>query len=185
MSETDSCKSPFDDSSEYDPEQDNGSEYDGQYVNERGDRHSEESSGYYFATKADPNSSNKKYVRRINPDTNKSTRIEFFPTSTTPNTPIKNAVTGTYQGVDGRYFRVGTAEEDLFFSVILATGELGQNAPVLFYDNPEQYERHFFTKLSQQAKEKWTEKNNNALFQLKLRQRQSAREANGGIVLVK
>jgi len=167
MSETDSYKSPFDDVSDYDPDQENGYEYEGQYVNERGDRHSEESSGYYFAKKADPNSSNKKYVRRINPDTKKRTRIEFFPTNATPNTIIKNAITGTHQGLDGHYVRVGTEDEDLFFSVILATGELGQTSSILFYDTPEQYERHFFTKLSQSTKEQWTEKKNRALFQLK------------------
>ena len=183
MSETDSYKSPFDDSSEFD--QDNGSEYEGQYVNERGDRHSDESSGYYFATKTDPNSSSKKYVKRKNPDTNKFTRVEFFPTSSTPNMIIKNAVTGTFQGLDGRFFRVGTSDEDLFFSVILATGELGQNASTLFYDNPEQYERHFFTKLSQPIKEKWTEKSNSALSHLKLRLKREESEANGGIILVK
>lgn len=183
MSETDSYKSPFDDSSEYD--QDDGSEYDGQYINERGDRHSEESSGYYFATKTDGTSANKKYVKRKNPETKKITRIEFFPTSSTPNMIIKNAMTGTFQGIDGRFFRVGTADEDLFFSVILATGELGQNPSTMFYDNPEQYERHFFTKLPQQIKEKWNEKKNSAMFHLRSRLKREESEANGGIILVK
>lgn len=183
MSETDSYKSHFDDSSEYN--QDNGSEYEGQYVNERGDRHSDESSGYYFATKTDPNSSNKKHVKRINPDTKKNTRVEFFSTSSTPHMIIKNAMTGTFQGLDNRFFRVGTADEDLFFSVILATGELGQNASTLFYDNPEQYERHFFTKLPQEIKEKWAEKKNNAMVHLKSRLKREKSEANGGIILVK
>lgn len=189
MSETDSYKSHYDDSSDYDPDQDAGSEYEGQYTNERGDRHSEESSGYYFATKTDPNSSNKKYIKRMvldtKTDTKKSTRIEFFPTSSTPNMIIKNAMTGTFQGIDGRFFRVGTKDEDLFFSVILATGELGQNPSTLFYDNPEQYERHFFTKLPQHIKEKWTEKNNGAMFHLRSRLKREESEANGGIILVK
>jgi len=185
MSETDSTKSPFDDSSVYDPEQENGSEYDGQYANDRGDYYSDESSDYYFATKTDPIVSNKKYVRRVNPETGKNVRVEFFPTNTTPNTIIKNAITGTFQGIDGRYFRVGLADEDLFFSVILATGEMGQNAPLLFYDSPEQYERHFFTKLSQQTKENWAEKRDRALIRLKIRQTSEEREMNGGVVLVK
>jgi hypothetical protein len=185
MSETDSYKSPFDESSEYDPDQDNGSDYDGQFVNERGDRHSDESSDYYFATKTDPNSSSKKYVRRINPDTKKNTRVEFFPTTPIPNAVIKNAITGAYQGSGVHFFRVGTFDEDLFFSVILATGELGQNPPTLFYDNPEQYERHFFTKVSQQIKDRWTEKKNGAMFHLKSRLRREESEMNGGVVLVK
>jgi len=187
MSETDSYKSPYDDSSEYD--QDNASEYDGQFVNERGDRHSDESSGYYFATKTDPNSLSKKHVYRIsiNPDTEKRkrVRVDFFPTSTTPNMIIKNAMTGVYQGLDDSFFRVGTLDEDLFFSVILATGELGKNPLTLFYDNPEQYERHFFTKVSQQSKEKWTEKRDTAMIHLKAKLRREESEANGGAILVK
>lgn len=182
MSDTDSNKSPFDDSSEYDPDQDGGSEMGSHYVNERGDRYSEESSGYYFATKTDPSTTNKKHVRRINPETKKGVRVEFFTTNTSPNSIIRHAITGTLQGVDRQFFKAGSKDEDLFFSVILATGELGQTAPVLFYDNPEQYERHFFTKVPQQLKDRWNEKRNTAMFNLRLRQ---LREANGGVVLVK
>ena len=91
-------------------------------------------------------------------------------------------MTGTFQGIDRDYFRVGTADEDLFFSVILATGEFGQNAPTLFYDNPEQYERHFFTKVSQKSKDMWTEKKNSAIIQLKSRLRQDESAANDVIV---
>jgi hypothetical protein len=153
------------------------------YANDRGDRYSEESSGYHVSTKVDPNSTNKKFVRRTNPDTGKKTRVEFFQTN--PNTIIKNAITGTFQGTNGRFFRSGSKYEDLFFSVILATGELGQTAPTLFYDNPEQYERHFFTELPQEIKDRWTEKKDTALYYLKLQQKQDAIDANGGVILVK
>lgn len=180
MSDTDSYKSPEEDSSEFD--QESASYGGGPYVNERGDRHSEESSGYHISAQADPSSTNKKYVRRINPDTKKSVRVEFFPTKTVPNSGIKHAITGVLQNLDGRIFRAGTKDEDLFFSVILATGELGQNSPVLFYDSPEQYEWHFFTKVPQKAKDKWTEKKNSALYNLNVEQ---TREAKSGVIVVK
>lgn len=67
---------------------------------------------------------------------------------------IRNALTGH------RYpYRVGTKEEDLLFKLGLATGELGQNASSLFYDSPEQYEKHFFTTVSNETKERWYAKN--------------------------
>jgi hypothetical protein len=153
------------------------------YINERGDQYSEESSGYHISSQANPNSNSKKYVKRLNPALEKNVRVEFF--STNPNSIIKNAVSGTLQGSNGKFFRAGSRDEDLFFSVILATGELGQNAPALFYDNPEQYERHFFTKVSDDIKERWEDKRDRALYHLKLVQKREASEANGGVVLVK
>lgn len=183
MSVTDSNISISDDLSE------SGNNYEGQYVNERGDRHSEETSSHHLSEKADPNSKKKKYVHRFNPDQEKTVRVEFFPTNATPNSGIKHAITGAYQSDNGRFFRTGTKDEDLFFSVILATGELKENgAPVLFYENPEQYERHFFTKLSQQIKNKWVEKNGLAYIQYNLRQNREESAAvrnsvSGGIVV--
>lgn len=160
MSETHSYKSPeVDDASEF-------SEYDGYYVNERGDRHSDESSSYHMSEKADPKSINKKYVRRYNPALKKNVRVEFFPTNRTSNSFIKHAMSGTVQSADGRVFRSGTKDEDLFFSVILATGEIVGDAPLLFYDNPEQYERHFFINVPQTIKTRWMEKRNAAMYLL-------------------
>jgi hypothetical protein len=146
---------------------DSHEEESGVYENDRGDRYSEESSGYYVREKADPNSRNPRYVKRFNPDTKKKVRVEFFPTSSTPNMIIKNAISGAFQGSGTRFFRVGTKDEDLFFSVILATGELGEDAPTLFYDNPEQYERHFLTELSDKTKELWRNKNDAAIIRFK------------------
>ena len=135
------------------------------FENERGDRYSEESSGYNIREKADPASKNQKYVRRFNPSVQKKVRVSFFPTSGTPNYPIKNAVSGAYQGNDLRVFRTGTKDEDLFYSVILATGEIEGGPQTLFYDNPEQFERHFMTKLSPELKNQWRSKNSSALIQ--------------------
>ena len=177
MSENNSQYTPEYDDSVYESESIDGG---APYMNDRGDRYSDETSSYHISTYVDPSSKNKKYVKRYNPTLKKKTRVEFFSTST--NSIIKNAVSGTFQGIGAQYFRSGTKHEDLFFSVIIATGELGQNAPVLFYDSPEQYERHFFTEVSQQIKDKWTEKKNYALANLKLVENNSA---NSGVVLVK
>lgn len=160
MSDTDSYKSTVpvlnDDQSEY-------SGYEGPYINERGDHHSEDSSSYHLSEKADPKSINKKYVRRFNPILKKRVRVDFFPTNPIPNSYIKHAMNGTIQTADGRAFRSGTKDEDLFFSTILATGEISNGAPILFYDNPEQYERHFFTTVHQKIKDKWLEKRTEAV----------------------
>jgi hypothetical protein len=184
MSEIDSCKShEFDDSSD----QDNASVYEGQFINDRGDRHSEESSGYHISAQADPNSTNKKYVYRTNNflEKPKKMRVEFFPTNMTPNSPIKHAISGAFQYADSQYFRVGTRDEDLFFTMILATGELSGVSPVLFYDNPEQYERHFFTKLSQSIKDRWTEKRDAAISNIKSQKKLLADENKSGVIVVK
>jgi len=157
------------------------------YANERGDRYSEDSSTYCASLqRVDPASKNKKHVRRLNPATNKPERVEFFPTSMVPNSHIKNAITGAYQGTDGQFFRVGSKDEDLFFSVILATGELGQGGPpTLFYDSPEQYERHFFTKVPKEMKNVWEVKHGTAIFNLKLRQQRASERSRNGLILVK
>jgi hypothetical protein len=51
---------------------------------------------------------------------------------------IRNAVTG--EKYYGR--KVGSKNEDLYFKVRICTGEFGKEAPTLFYDSAEQYEKH-------------------------------------------
>ena len=170
------------------PEDD--SQAESAFLNERGDCYYEESSAVLNEKgdqlHIDHATKNKKFVWRVNPDTGKRVRVEFFPTSTTPNSPIKNAITGLYQFGENRPFRVGTRDEDLFFTIILTTGELGQTPPTLFYDNPEQYERHFFTKLSRELKNDWENKRNYAMSALKNSQYRSLDNQNvRGVVLVK
>lgn len=162
-----------------------GSDFEeGQHLNNRGDHFSDETSSYHLSTYADTNAKNKKHVRRYNPILKKTVRIEFFPSHS--NSLIKNAVSGIYQGTGSRNFKSGTTDEDLFFTVILATGELGQdNSTALFFDNPEQYERHFFTKVPQQIKERWTHKRNKACIQLNLRESFSSNTNGNGAIIVK
>jgi len=68
---------------------------------------------------------------------------------------IRNAETGQYYK-----YKVGSKEEDLFFKIALATGELkttnGSN--VLFYDSPEQYEKHLMAEIDEEIKERWVNK---------------------------
>ena len=66
-------------------------------------------------------------------------------------TKIRNAVTGE------RYdYRVGSKEQDLFYSVGLCTGENGMKESLaLFYDSPEQYENHMFQNIDMMTKNNW------------------------------
>jgi len=137
------------------------------HENVRGDTYSDDSSAMYnTSVYTDPAAKNRKSVRRVDPSTDKMATVSFFPTSTSPNRAIRHAMSGSFQSNNGRTCRVGTRDEDLFFSVILATGELGQDSCVLFYDSPEQYERHFFITLSNQTKDNWREKRNYALHEI-------------------
>lgn len=81
-------------------------------------------------------------------------KTEVYSTAITPGTLIRDAITGHKQ-LD---YRVGTWHEDLFFKVHEASGCLGRQAYVLFYDSPEQYERHMKTAISTNIKRIWTDK---------------------------
>lgn len=84
----------------------------------------------------------------------KNTKIDCY-TSGDLGTLIRNAETGNYYK-----FKVGSKEEELLFKIALATGELktknGSN--VLFYDSPEQYEKHLNGEINQNSKDVWYEK---------------------------
>lgn len=93
--------------------------------------------------------------RKVN---EKMAKVEFFETSSTPNMYIRDAISGSRL-----LFRTGTPDEDLFYSVRLSTGEnKRREGATLFYDNPEQYERHFYTTVSQETKDAWLNKVLNA-----------------------
>ena len=71
---------------------------------------------------------------------------------------IRNAITGEY--CDGH--KVGSQSEYLYFKVGVSnsvTKRPNAQSPVtLFYDSPEQYERHQRVKLSHETKEHWFNK---------------------------
>ncbi len=66
---------------------------------------------------------------------------------------IRNAVTGAYT----KDF-VGSVDEDHYFSFILATGESPKGPLTLFFDSPEQCERHLHAEFGKQIKTKWQNK---------------------------
>ena len=67
---------------------------------------------------------------------------------------IVNAVTGNKYNI-----KVGSAKENLLFKVIDATGFNGRKEPLmLYYDSPEQYEQHYFTNISPDAKQQWVQR---------------------------
>lgn len=85
------------------------------------------------------------------------TKIPFYATSLSPNMTIRNAVNGTYE----TGYKTGSNDEDLFFKVSLATGENGsKDSRILFFNDPEQYERYFNCIVSADTKDKWSKKAN-------------------------
>jgi hypothetical protein len=62
--------------------------------------------------------------------------------------------------VTGKYTRdiVGSLNEDLYFSLVLATGEVPNKRVVLYFDSPEQCERHLNQTISERIKETWNNK---------------------------
>jgi len=82
---------------------------------------------------------------------NKKARIDCY-TSGDVGTYIRNAETGNYYK-----YKVGSKEEDLFFKLALSSGELNASngSNILFYDSPEQYEKHLLNVLRDEIKEKW------------------------------
>jgi len=58
------------------------------------------------------------------------------------------------------FHKVGSFDEDLYFKVVICTGEnkKAREPIVLFYNNPEQFERHHGVNISQEDKNRWYEK---------------------------
>ncbi len=79
--------------------------------------------------------------------------VEFF-SSGSQGSNIRNAISGTYYYGD----RVGSKQEDLYYKVCISSGDMGKDTIVLFYDSPEQYERHMYTTVDSEDKKRWLEK---------------------------
>jgi hypothetical protein len=84
----------------------------------------------------------------------KVVKVDFYETPNSKGRYIVDAITGNKCAP----YLVGTKDEDLFFSTMFATGELGREASLLFFDSPEQYERHFHVNVSTAIKERWLNK---------------------------
>ena len=81
--------------------------------------------------------------------------IECFETGDT-GSQIRDAITGQRN----TYLR-GAMQEDLFFSVTIASGEnKRRHEPIrLYYSSPEEYEKHQYASVSADVKNKWQAKN--------------------------
>lgn len=100
--------------------------------------------------------------------------IEFYKSFNNINSKIIHAITGEKMP----YF-VGTNYEKLYFKVALCTGEIGTRTylpkyneyicetNILFYNSPEELERHQFCKIPDAIKERWYA--NRKLFELELK----------------
>lgn len=81
--------------------------------------------------------------------------IEYYSTNYAPNTRIRCPITGMRT-----VYRVGTHDEDLFYTVCNSLGYNGQKTPDhMYYESPEQYERHWGAKVSTDEKTRWYKKN--------------------------
>jgi uncharacterized protein YbcI len=80
--------------------------------------------------------------------------VELF-ASGARGTTIQNAVSGDrYNG-----HLVGSKDEEFYYKVNVCTGEItGREMCTLFYDSPEQYEKHMMVSVNSVSKELWHKK---------------------------
>lgn len=92
----------------------------------------------------------------------KRTKIKLYETKERVNARIINAVTGIpyfdEREEPNRKYVVGSRQEDDLFKVKMLAG-LGNHTALLFYESPDQYERHQMETLDEDIKKKWLEKN--------------------------
>lgn len=105
-----------------------------------------------FKNKNDTNIMVKGYHRVFRKVNNKKIPIYLHTTRYTPGSKIRNAISG----FGDRNIVVGR-NENLFFKVGMCTGELGKDpyGTHLYYDSPEQYEKHFHTYIDKKTKDLW------------------------------
>jgi hypothetical protein len=67
------------------------------------------------------------------------------------------------------FHNVGSFDEDLYYKVVVCTGEnkRAREPLILFYNTPEQFERHHGIRISQEDKNKWYEKKKQRLLTYK------------------
>ena len=88
-------------------------------------------------------------------------QIGVYSSGDTGYTKIRNAETGEITN-----YYVGSGNEDLFYKVRVATGEIPSGPITLFYNSPEHYEKHQLTDVSNDMKYIWKEKNKARLLKL-------------------
>jgi hypothetical protein len=100
----------------------------------------------------------------------KQTKIEFY-TSSDVGCNIRDGESGEYYSS-----KVGSADEDLFFKVILATGECKSKngSSTLFYTSPQHYMSHFNCELDPEFISQWELKRNNRQNELEVIRQKNA-----------
>ena len=88
--------------------------------------------------------------------------IEYYKTPNRPGATIRDAITGYNTLVC-----VGSLKEDLYYKVNIADGHSDNNPSILFFENPEQFEDHFYCTVSNSTKEKWKSKYNKICLKIK------------------
>ena len=92
-------------------------------------------------------------LRNLGEDTKK---VRLFNSCVYTNAPIINAVTGlAYYGEGNLKYKIGSAQEDDLFKVRFLTREGNIPGLTLFYDSPDQYERHLGCIVNSKIKEKY------------------------------
>ena len=94
----------------------------------------------------------------------KKNKIEYYITCLSPGTSIRNAITGIREF----NLKVGNpSHEDQFFKIRYAGNYINNvtGPESLYYDNPEQCERHLKLNIRQSSKNKWQNKYNVAMSQ--------------------
>lgn len=92
----------------------------------------------------------KGYEKKVKIVKDKKIVIDTYHSNETPGSIIRHAVTGFWLNA-----RVGSIQEDLYFKV---RDNTGKDTRSLYYDSPEEYERHMFLSLTTEIKSRWTEK---------------------------
>jgi len=87
------------------------------------------------------------------------TKIEVYDTGSNTGSMIRLATSGVRMA---KHY-VGSKNEDLYFKVIYTglrhkTSKMGNEALFLYYESPEQWERHFKTTCPADVKAKWNQK---------------------------
>lgn len=93
-------------------------------------------------------------LRRLvkTPNGKKKISVEVYSSGDTGSN-IRDAITGQFYSS-----KVGSAEEDGFFKVCIATGEILNQRRLFFFSSPSDYERVFLTTLQEEIKIAWSKK---------------------------
>jgi hypothetical protein len=106
----------------------------------------------HMTTLSIPTNTDKQLVKTSRMVNRKKVDIQYYRSSFQSGSSIRHAIDGTFSNI-----RVGSKDNVMLFKVVLTSNTGDKEPHHLYFDNPEQYERHFFTKLDEEYKKKWNE----------------------------